>query len=75
MLEVELLKLIPLKFFDRWGDLIFTADNFLPNDPSFGWNGAFRGEQLNAGVFVYYAEVLFEDGEVVSYQGDITLIR
>ena len=35
---------------------------FPPNDPLFGWDGRFKGQKMNAGVFVYFAEVQFIDG-------------
>lgn len=61
--------------FDRWGESVFEQRNFLPNDPLKGWNGTFRGEAVNPAVYVYYAEVLFKDGEVVLFKGDITVVR
>ncbi|PHI19869.1 hypothetical protein CEQ90_10780 [Lewinellaceae bacterium SD302] len=61
--------------FNRWGESVFENYNFQPNDPAQGWDGFHRGEPLNPAVFVYYAVVEFDDGEVVEYKGDITLIR
>ncbi len=63
------------KFFDRWGELLWEADNFQPNDPMFGWDGTFKGQPMNPGVFVYFAEIEFLDGQVQIYKGDVTLIR
>lgn len=61
--------------FDRWGDMVFIKENFLPNDPDFGWDGRFRGVLQNPAVFVYYAEFDIIDGTVITKQGDITLVR
>ena len=61
--------------FNRWGEQVFEATNFQPDDPDFGWDGTFRGELLNPAVFVYYAEVEFTDGEKVMYKGSVTLIE
>ncbi len=61
--------------YDRWGELLFKAENFMPNDPNNGWDGAFKNLRMNGGVFVYYAEVEFIDGEVIEYKGDVTLVR
>ena len=63
------------KFYDRWGEFIWEANDFAPNDPAFGWDGTFRGKPMNPGVFVYYAEIEFLDGERRTYKGDVTLIR
>ncbi len=61
--------------YDRWGEQVFGANNFFPNDPSQGWNGYFKGILMNPAVFVYYAELLMVDGSIKYLQGDITLIR
>ena len=60
---------------DRWGEIIFEAKDFIPEDPANGWYGDFRGEEMNVGVFVYYAEVEFIDGFIGKYKGDLTLLR
>ena len=61
--------------FNRWGESMFEGYNFLPGDPSFGWDGSHRGEMLNAGVYIYMAEIEFQDGEVVIFKGDVVLMR
>lgn len=61
--------------YTRWGEQVFKATEFPPNDPAYGWDGRFRGETLNIGVFVYYAEIEFIDGEVVLYKGEVNLVR
>ncbi|MEM7101549.1 MAG: gliding motility-associated C-terminal domain-containing protein [Bacteroidota bacterium] len=64
-----------VKVFNRWGDIVYGANNIPANSNGFGWDGTFRGKRVNPGVFVYIAEVEFIDGEVLSYTGDITLIK
>ena len=61
--------------FNRWGDLIFRKEGFLPNDDAFGWDGTLNGEKLNANVFIYSVEVELIDGEVIRLSGDVTLLR
>jgi predicted RNA-binding protein with TRAM domain len=63
------------RVFDRWGGEVHSYFNFAPNDPASGWNGRFRGSEMNPGVFVWYAEIEFLDGEVILYEGDVTLVR
>ncbi len=63
------------KVYDRWGELVWEANNFRTDDPEQGWDGSFRGQNMNPGVFVYYAEVEFIDGVTIVYQGDVTLVR
>ncbi len=61
--------------FNRWGESTFEVYNFPPNDPAYGWDGSQRNKQYNANVFVWYAEVLFIDGTVKLFKGDVTLMR
>ncbi len=70
--EVE--KVISFRIYNRWGALVFADESFPPNDPAHGWNGFFKNEKMNPGVFVYVAEVLFLDGVVVQFSGDVSLL-
>ncbi|MFN0033431.1 MAG: FG-GAP-like repeat-containing protein [Saprospiraceae bacterium] len=64
-----------LRVFDRWGEQVFERLGFLPNAPTLGWDGSFRGQPLNPGVFVWYGEVLLHDGRIVPLKGDVTVAR
>jgi gliding motility-associated-like protein len=68
--EVEVLHV-----YDRWGESIFTAEEFLPNDESVGWNGNYRGKQVSPGVYVYYTIIRFKDGKREIFSGDVTVYR
>jgi hypothetical protein len=61
--------------FDRWGEKLFEATDFMPGDPSVFWSGQLNGEDLVPGVYVYYALIRFIDGEKIVYKGDVTLLR
>lgn len=64
--------------FNRWGETVFEVQDYDPKDSAnlnIGWNGEFRGELMDAGVFVWFAEIEFIDGEVEIYEGDVTLLR
>ena len=63
------------RIFDRWGALVFEKTDILPDDPEVGWDGTHRGQTLNPAVFVWFAEVLLQSGEVAILKGDVTLIR
>ncbi|MBK7939394.1 MAG: gliding motility-associated C-terminal domain-containing protein [Lewinellaceae bacterium] len=71
--DVEKIK--SFQVFDRWGALVHEYYDFFPNDVSSGWNGTVRGDKATPAVFVYYAEILFKDGELIIYKGDVTLHR
>lgn len=66
-----------MRVFDRWGSLMYERENFYPNNNDFaeGWDGRYRGDYVNPGVFVYAIEVRFLDGRVLLYRGDVTVIR
>lgn len=61
--------------YDRWGAKLYEATNIQPNDASVGWDGTFRGQNMQAGVYVFYIEIEFADGIKFPYKGDLTLIR
>ncbi len=61
--------------FDRWGETVWKYYDFLPNDIAYGWDGTFRNNVLNTGVFTWFAEIEFVDGEVELYEGDVTILK
>ena len=61
--------------FSRWGEVIYESYQFPHSDFDFGWDGTYRGQIMDAGVYTWFAEVEFTDGEVIMYEGDVTLIR
>ena len=63
-----------LQIFSRWGEKVFEAKGFQPNDPAYAWDGRFKNRTLNPAVFVYLAEVEFIDGFVKLFKGSITLL-
>jgi gliding motility-associated-like protein len=71
--EVELI--IKMQIFDRWGSLVFNADNIEPNNPTLGWDGKFNGKDVVQGVYVYYFSVLISDDTTQQIYGDLTVIR
>jgi len=68
-------KINNFKVFSRWGEQLYEAKDFSPNDNSYGWNGSFKGEKMNPGVYVYFAEIEFSDGLKIIYKGNVTLTR
>jgi gliding motility-associated-like protein len=64
-----------LRIFDRWGELVFERTEFLPNIPSLGWDGTFKGQLVNPGVFVYKVELETRPGIVEILTGDVTVVR
>jgi hypothetical protein len=63
-----------LRIYDRWGSLVYENRDFPLNEPSFGWDGTYKGDKMN-GVFTWYATVGFVDGQEFGYEGSITVLR
>jgi len=64
-----------LQIFARSGSLVYEALDLAPNAELQGWDGVFRGERLDPGVFVYLAEIEFVDGKTEVFKGDVVLMR
>ncbi len=56
--------------YDQWGELQFRSTN-----KSSGWDGTYKGRAQPAGVYVYYAEITTNSGQVIKKKGTITLLR
>jgi gliding motility-associated-like protein len=65
-----------LSIYDRWGSLLFVAQNTSSLD-HLSWDGRYRGELLNPGTYIwvyrYSSEADTKTARVIS--GDITIIR
>lgn len=72
--EIKVLgnNIVALKFqiFDRWGGLMFET-----TDPEGAWDGTLKGSEVQQGVYIYAAEITFDNNEVLKKQGSITLVR
>jgi gliding motility-associated-like protein len=70
---VELIQ--ELIIYDRWGEVICRQENFQPSEPSYGWDGMYRGKKADPGVYPYRALVSYRTGTVAEQRGVVTLIR
>ncbi|MEM6963851.1 MAG: gliding motility-associated C-terminal domain-containing protein [Bacteroidota bacterium] len=71
----DVAEILSFRVFDRWGAVVLEHKNFMPNQDEFGWDGYLNDQRMNENVFVYLVEVLFVDGWVERYTGDVTLLR
>jgi len=63
-----------LRIFDRWGNLLFEKNDLTPGVEDDGWDGRFNGEPMLPGVYVYIAELQYED-ITETIKGGITIVR
>lgn len=61
-----------MDIFDRWGESIFTSNNFRK-----GWDGSVKGSSKAApqGVYIYKLQVVDTRGNKHPYVGHVTVIR
>jgi gliding motility-associated-like protein len=59
-----------LQIYDRWGGLVFESRNL--DD---GWNGRKNGDPMPQGIYLYYIELMQNNGEVLKLSGDVMLLR
>ena len=71
--EVE--EILEFRVFSRWGETVFERFNFSPNDPTLGWDGSFKGELTDEGVFVYFFKVQTAKGRIEIIKGDVTVVK
>jgi gliding motility-associated-like protein len=74
ILSKDPLPIVRMAIFDRWGEHLFKAENIETNQLEQGWDGTFKGRRVEAGVYVYYAEVEVLPGRTILLKGDITVL-
>jgi gliding motility-associated-like protein len=61
---------VDLRIFNRWGEEVFYT-----NEISVGWNGTYKGNELNNGVFFYILNAVTKSGIEVELKGNVTLLK
>jgi gliding motility-associated-like protein len=69
----DCIRSIVFSIFDRWGEKVFYTED--PAVAAKGWDGNYKGQPMDAGVFVYYVDIVLSDNTVFSQKGNITLVR
>lgn len=59
-----------LSIYDRWGNLVYETSS-----KSAKWDGTYKGNKMNTGVFAYSLDIVYYDGIKENKSGNITLIR
>lgn len=67
---------IVYQIFDRWGEQIYEAKNFpLTGSSEFWWDGKLRGKPIVLGVYVYFIEIEFENGNRKVFEGTVAAVK
>ncbi|MFH1319257.1 MAG: gliding motility-associated C-terminal domain-containing protein [Bacteroidota bacterium] len=67
--------------YNRWGEKVFEGskneawaeENSYP--PNVGWDGTYRGNEMNPAVFVYILKGAYTNGKEIDLKGNITMVR
>jgi gliding motility-associated-like protein len=63
------------KIFNRWGEIVYERNDFMPNDERAGWNGMYKGQKQNPDVFIYTMDIICDNSTTLTYKGNIALIK
>ncbi len=63
------------RIYDRWGEVLFELGGFEVNSTVVGWDGRYRGQPMNTGVYIWQVEARLPDGRLESFTGHTTLLR
>ena len=63
-------RLQEFKVFNRWGQEIFST-----TDIKQGWDGSWRGQPQDMGVYHYIIKLATPEGKIETYKGDVMLVR
>ena len=72
--DIAATEVTSLVIFDKWGNQVFEKNNFLPNMPELGWDGIWRGKNMQPGTFVYSAVIEFRNGNKINFKGEINIV-
>lgn len=64
-----------LRIFNRWGEVVFERQQFPVNDPSYGWDGRYKGNKPVPDVYIYQVEVFCENSQLIRFEGNVALIQ
>lgn len=63
------------RIFDRWGNLVFQAEDYNPRDPTIAWDGRFENLEPVSAVYTYIARYQLINGVTETKTGDFLLLR
>lgn len=67
-LNIESIK--SFEIYNRWGQVVFSTKRI-----NVGWDGLFKGEPQDEGVYVYKISAITRDGDKILKKGNLTLLR
>ncbi len=72
----EITRIVSLRIFDRWGELVFEGKDLEPGNLAQGWDGKLKGKPCPTGQYIFTAVVESAyDERVVEIKGGFSLLR
>ncbi|MFN7014208.1 MAG: gliding motility-associated C-terminal domain-containing protein, partial [Bacteroidia bacterium] len=56
--------------YNRWGEKVFETE-----DKTACWDGTFKGNPLNTGVYVYKLSAILTNGSIIKQNGNLTIVK
>jgi gliding motility-associated-like protein len=72
---VDVKEIRSFRVYDRWGQLMFSRENIMPNDASNAWDGTYKNQKPLPDVYVWTVDATCENGVLISKKGSVTIIR
>lgn len=63
------------QIFDRWGNKVHDFSGFQPSDFAASWDGQYRGQKAENGVYTFTIEAISLTGDLILKSGSITLVN
>jgi gliding motility-associated-like protein len=75
--ERDVKRVITFQIADRWGSILYKRDDFLPDNDlrTGGWDGTHRGRPADIGVYIWIAQIEYNDGKKEAASGTINLLK
>ncbi|WP_157974549.1 choice-of-anchor L domain-containing protein [Lewinella sp. IMCC34183] len=68
-------EIVTFQIFTRWGELVYSENDFPPNSARRGWDGYKQGRIANSGAYLWAVTYRLYDGETVQETGTTILLR
>lgn len=67
-------EILQVAIYDRWGNLLFERQNLAASEGGNLWDGMYRGQRIDRGAYLYYANILYLDGVEALVSGTVTVV-
>ena len=72
--DSKVTEITSFQIYNRWGEKLNDQRNIDPAN-FIGWDGRYKGQLLSPNVFIYLVSLTLEDGTILYYSGDVSLVN